>query len=511
MTRQVRVRAADKAKTVAVVLCKGVSQLPAGYKSLDKQSGGMLAGLLKRREFTAEKGAATTLYPTAGGLERIIVVGLGDPKKCTLQQVRLAGAVVSNAGAAAHLGALKVDLAPGLPEKMDVQSAARAFGEGAGLAAFDFDDFNGAVAKGGEGKKKKPALDFQVDSKCRKAFDIGLKVADSANVARQLAATPPNVANPKYIVDYCRKMANKFPGLVCRVIDAKKARQMGMGGLTAVGQAGSTPPYLICLEWKGKTTSAAAKKKAPVLLVGKAITFDTGGYSLKINNGMLGMKYDKCGGMAVIGAMHAIASLKLPMPVTGVVAAAENMVDTNAYRPDDIITMYNGVTVEVTNTDAEGRLVLADALSYGCKHYKPRCVIDLATLTGGVVVALGSYCAGVFVNDDDLRKTLFDAADSSGERLWRLPLWDEHRDQMKALHADIVNSSSIRGAHPIQGAAFLSYFAVPGGDASKIGELPWAHIDIAGVAEANDRSPFGNKGPTGYGVRLLVDTLERMK
>lgn len=509
MTRQVRVRASGKTNAVAVVLCKGISHLPQGYRALDESIGGTLAGLLKRSEFNAERGLVTTLYPSKGTIDRVIVAGLGDEKKCDLQQVRLAGAAVSNAGAAAKLSSLALDLSAGFPKKLDNSEATRAFAEGAGLAAFDFDDFNGSVAKSKSGRKKATALSFIVDAKSKKAFDRGLKVAESANVARQLAATPPNVANPKFLAAYCRKMAAKFPGLTCRVIDAKKAKQMGMGGLTAVGQAGSTEPQMICLEWKGKST--ASKKKPPVLLVGKAITFDTGGYSLKINNGMLGMKYDKCGGMAVIGAMHAVASLKLPIPVMGIVAAAENMVDTNAYRPDDIITMYNGVTVEVTNTDAEGRLVLADALAYGCKHYKPRCVIDLATLTGGVVVALGHYCAGVFVNDDNLRKTLFDAADSSGERLWRLPLWDEHRDQMKALHADICNSSAIRGAHPIQGAAFLSYFATLNGDAGKIGEIPWAHIDIAGVAEANDRSALGNKGPTGYGVRLLADAIESMK
>jgi leucyl aminopeptidase len=224
------------------------------------------------------------------------------------------------------------------------------------------------------------------------------------------------------------------------------------------------------------------------------------------------MKYDKCGGMAVIGAMHAIARLKLPMRVVGLIPAAENMVDERAYRPNDILTMTNGVTVEVTNTDAEGRLILADALAYGCQHYKPRAVIDLATLTGGVVVALGSACAGAFVNDADLRTHLFDAAEASGERLWHLPLWDEHKKLIKGTHSDIVNSAAVREAHPIQGAAFLSYFVAKDGDFKKKDPVPWAHLDIAGVVEAkgNNGSPLP-KGPTGFGVRLLVRAIESWK
>jgi leucyl aminopeptidase len=176
------------------------------------------------------------------------------------------------------------------------------------------------------------------------------------------------------------------------------------------------------------------------------------------------------------------------------------MIDTKAYRPSDIIRLCNGVTCEVTNTDAEGRLVLADALAYGCKHYKPRAVIDLATLTGGVVVALGSTCAGCFCSDAKLRGQLFDASEQVGERLWHLPMWDEHREMMKSNHADILNAAAVREAHPIQGAAFLSYFVDR--------KLPWAHLDIAGVATTDKDTSLYSRGPTGYGVRLIVQALE---
>jgi leucyl aminopeptidase len=216
---------------------------------------------------------------------------------------------------------------------------------------------------------------------------------------------------------------------------------------------------------------------------------------------MVGMKYDKSGGTNVLGAMHAIASMKLPMRVTAVLPAAENMVSGDSYRPDDIITMHNGITVEVTNTDAEGRLVLADALSYACEKLAPTAIIDMATLTGGVVVALGHFSAGIFCEDDALRRRVEEASESTGERVWRLPLWNDHREYMRSPCADILNSNPGRMAHPIQGAAFLSFFVEP--------KMPWCHIDIAGVASSESGSDQFVKGPTGWGVRTLVELARR--
>jgi leucyl aminopeptidase len=237
------------------------------------------------------------------------------------------------------------------------------------------------------------------------------------------------------------------------------------------------------------------------VLVGKTITYDTGGYSLKVNNGMVGMKYDKSGGTNVLGTMLAIARMKLPMKVTALLPAAENMVNGDSYRPDDIITMHNGMTVEVTNTDAEGRLVLADALSYACEKLEPTAIIDMATLTGGVVVALGHFSAGMFCEHDGLRKRVEEASDSTGERVWRLPLWNDHREYMRSPHADILNSNPARMAHPIQGAAFLSFFVEK--------QVPWCHIDIAGVANVESANDLFVKGPTGWGVRTLVELVRR--
>ncbi|QYU70324.1 leucyl aminopeptidase family protein [Leptolyngbya sp. 15MV] len=246
----------------------------------------------------------------------------------------------------------------------------------------------------------------------------------------------------------------------------------------------------------------ALTARLPASIAARVTSIDPGGLSLKVNNGMVGMKRDKDGGCAVLGAMHAIATVIKPrVPVVAFLCAAENSVSDNAYRPDDIITYRNGVTVEVTNTDAEGRLVLADALCYACEVERPSMMVELSTLTGGVVVALGSTFAGYFCEDAALRDRLEKASALADERIWRLPMHQEYRDMMKSPVADILNSNPNRKAHPIQGAAFLSYFVEPG--------VPFAHIDIAGVHVAEADSGAFVKGPTGWGVRLLAALLDQ--
>src|SRR5687768_4272372 len=262
------------------------------------------------------------------------------------------------------------------------------------------------------------------------------------------------------------------------------------------------PPRLIVLTHRpggikgARGRAKSGQRQAPLLIVGKAITFDTGGISIKPAEKMGKMIYDKCGGMAVLGLMYAVAKLELPIPVIGILSSAENHISETAYRPGDILRMYNGVTVEVTNTDAEGRLVLGDALAWGIETYKPSAVLDLATLTGGVVVALGKTMAGVMTNNDGLMGELQAAADRAGEKVWRLPLGEDQREQIKSEPADIVNSAG-RDAHPLQGGAFLSYFIADG--------TPWAHLDIAGVADTEKEMPYYGKGSTGWGVRTLVE------
>jgi len=273
-----------------------------------------------------------------------------------------------------------------------------------------------------------------------------------------------------------------------------------LAGIETVGRASVNPPCLVRIAWK--PTAEKDRKKKPIVLLGKTITYDTGGLSLKISGGMRGMKGDKDGGCNVLGAMHAVINVIKPKrPVIGLLAAAENSVAGNAYRPDDVITFRNGVTAEITNTDAEGRLVLADGLCWACDKEKPECIVDMATLTGGVVVALGSTFAGMWCDDDPLRSRVESASDATGERVWRMPHHQEYRDMMKSPIADIINSSPVRKAHPIQGAAFLSHFVKD--------RTPWCHIDIAGMHRADsDVGPLVKDTPTGFGVRLLAELVD---
>lgn len=499
---------------VAVFLFDKTKSLPVGMASLDAKLGGVLSRAIARSEFSAGKGVVTALYPADAGkvqplADRAWIVGLGDESKFNTDVLRHAAARLVRTAFAAKAGSISLHATEALRDKASARDTGRAIGEGLALSNFEFDQFKGAA----NGPKNAKPLDLTVSTDAagalggdgaalRDGLQHGLLVAESANLARKLQATPPNVSNPAYIADFAKRMAKQV-GLSCDVIDATRAKTLGMGGLLAVGGAGSTPPAMIVLEWKG---SGRAAKTAPLLLVGKAITFDTGGISLKPADSMDKMKYDKSGGMAVIGAMHAIAKLKLNTPVVGIIPCAENMPGQTAYRPGDILTHYNGVTSEILNTDAEGRVVLADALSYGTRKYKPRGVVDLATLTGACVVALGTWCAGCFCSDAAFRKQLFDAGDYSGERLWHLPLWDEHRAAIKGTHGDIINAGGREGG-ALTAAAFLSFFIEPDG-AKQMPKTPWAHLDIAGVADTKKDTGLFATGPTAFGVRLLVRLIE---
>jgi leucyl aminopeptidase len=381
--------------------------------------------------------------------------------------------------------------------RADLSDCGSAFGEGLGLIAWTCDDFKGTTRNGDRSK-----LSISVSNATfRDGVERGLALARSANIARTLSHTPPNICTPAYIAAKALKMA-RDTGLRCTVMKGDQLEKERFTGLINVGKASENKPCMIRFEYRPK---GAAKNAKPAVLIGKTMTYDSGGLSLKINNSMRGMKRDKDGGCAVFGAMHAIATVIKPRrPVVAFLAVAENSVSDEAYRPDDIITYRNGVTVEVTNTDAEGRLVLADALCYACEKEDPAFIVDLATLTGGVVVALGSTFAGMWCDDDALRAKIDAASAQSGERVWRLPHHDEYREMMKSDIADIINSNPERKAHPIQGAAFLTYFVDP--------KVPWCHLDIAGVhaTEGGDKGPFVKNASTGWGVRLLAEMLDAM-
>lgn len=474
---------------VHVLFVDNTRKLPKEHEGANRSSGGKIGAAMLRKEFMGECCETTTVD---GDGVRYLMIGTGDPTKLTDAKVRSIGGTLIRSLRRIQASNASIHAGRSTFRKVKAKRFGRCVGEGMGLASFSFDEFKATLKKNNKGPEALSAA--CADKDVLSGMHEGLALAESTNYARRLAATPPNVATTTFIAKTSEKLA-KDCGLSCRIIKGDDLEKHKLVGLINVGKASENPPCLIQLMYEPKV-----KAKSTLMLVGKTICYDTGGLSLKISNGMKGMKYDKCGGMAVLGAMHAVARIRPKCRVVALLPSAENSVSDEAYRPDDIITYLNGVTVEVTNTDAEGRLVLADALAWGANEHKPDAIIDLATLTGGVVTALGRPCAGYFANDDRLARRVEAAAADSGDRVWRLPLWEDYKDMMKSQHADIWNSAPVREAHPIQGAAFLAYFVDP--------KTPWVHIDIAGSATLEKEVTPIVAGPTGYGVRLLASLMK---
>lgn len=493
-----------------IVKPKGSSKiLVLGHFSgqgLDARSKSAAAGLgvtdvittaLSRPEATGDVGSITEAFPDGkkSGLERVIIVGLGKADKFEVGVLRAAGAAAGRrlAGVKATSATFELE-GPVNSIKGDMTVAGQMVGESLGLLGWVCDDFKGKATT----LPKRTKLEVRSnDADFANGIDRGLALAESTNFARTLSQTPPNIATPAFMAKAAMTLARKV-GLSCKVFEGETLERENLVGHINVGKASENLPCMIRLEY---SPSGVSKTSKPLVLIGKTVCYDTGGLSLKINNGMVGMKRDKDGGCAVLGAMHAIATLVKPKRrVVAFLTAAENSISDEAYRPDDILTYRNGVTVEITNTDAEGRLVLADALCWACEKENPAAIVDLATLTGGVITALGSTFAGLFCENDKLRGQVEEAAKASGERVWRLPMHQEYRDMMKSPVADILNSNPNRKAHPIQGAAFLSYFVED--------RIPWCHLDIAGVHVAEKNAGMFIDGPTGWGVRLLAALAE---
>ena len=461
---------------------------------------GSVAEALDRAEVTGDAGAITEAFPAHGAYERVIVVGLGEFDAANTRAFRAAGAAAGRRLDAIGAPRTEVCLAGPIREAgLDEHECAAMFAEAIGLMTFDHEAYKGSATP----KATRHALDLLVSDLHAASFasgiQHGLAMAESINVTRALSMAPPNELNPVTLATAVQRIARQA-GLGYSLIEGDDLLEHGLVGIHNVGMASETPGCLIRLEYTPPGRSRAGK---PLVLVGKTITYDSGGLSLKINNNMRGMKQDMDGGAAVVGAMHAIATAVRPKRrVVAYLAAAENSVSDEAYRPDDVLVFANGVSVEVTNTDAEGRLVLADALVYACDHDDPAGIVDIATLTGGVVVALGRHYAGLWSHHDTLRTTVLDAGEKTGERCWHLPMGEEYRKMMRSDVADIWNSAPVREAHAIQGAAFLSFFVH---DA-----VPWAQLDIAGAHNANDDSGVIAKGtPPGFGARLLAEIADR--
>ena len=518
------------ADAVAVLVHKQTKAGSDAVKAMPEAVRGEVDALLSSGAVTGKSNELTSQLLNGGGngkARRLLVIGLGAKDKFSAHCLLEAGGTLAKAARRQKLrnvaAVLPVvpDTLPGTPGKAPAGPggavAVEALATGFLLGSFNYEEYKGTVnKKKDENKDRKGPVQLTVVGDAdggREALERARAVAEGQNFCRTIASRPGNDINPPALAKVAQELAREV-GLDVRVLDEKQMAKLGMGGILAVGAGSSaTPPRMIVLEHRpgggGKGGRLRRDRKQggagdrPVLVVGKAITFDTGGISIKSADKMGRMIFDKCGAMAVLGLMYAAAKLDLPVPVVGILSSAENHISETAYRPGDILRMYNGVTVEVTNTDAEGRLVLGDALAWGIETYNPTAVVDLATLTGGVVVALGKTMAGVMSNSDELVEELSTAADAAGEQIWRLPLGDDQRDYIKSDPADIVNSGGREG-HPLQGGAFLSYFVKYDGD----GKIPWAHLDIAGVADTEKEQPFYAKGATGWGVRTLVNWVE---
>ncbi len=498
MFKSVVVSSRGKADAVVVGVFKGDS----GPSPLDAQTkahanADAIERARKLSECTGAVGSIAEAHTDGRSSVRVVLVGLGEKKELTLESFRSAMTAACKRLATVKAESAELAFTGTLDAaKLDAEEAGRAAGEIAALMAYDADRFKGAAAKK---TIDKPKLALRADDK---AFERGLKrgvaIGAGVNVGRECADTPPNIATPKWMAAQARALARKHDTVSVRVIEGAALEKERLEGHINVGKASENKPCLIRIAYTPKGASRGAK---PIVIIGKTITYDTGGLSIKPTPSMAGMKHDKGGGCAALGAMHIIASVVKPKrPVIALLAAAENSISDEAYRPDDVLTFRNGKTVEITNTDAEGRLVLADALCWACDKEKPECIIDMATLTGGVVVALGSTYAGLWCDNDKLRDRVDSAAEATGERVWRLPLHREYTDMMKSSVADLVNSNPNRKAHPIQGAAFLQEFVSR--------DIPWAHIDIAGVWDVESPTGPFPKGATGYGSRLVARVVE---
>ncbi|MEE8255710.1 MAG: leucyl aminopeptidase, partial [Nitrosopumilaceae archaeon] len=351
-----------------------------------------------------------------------------------------------------------------------------------------------------EKSQQTPSLSILISNphKVQEIISKAQIVSEGVLFARSIANLPPNDCPPYQLVRFAKDMARKNK-LICKVFSKKEIKQKKFGGITAVGQGSVNEPKLIVLEHhKGK------RNDKPIVIVGKAVTFDTGGISLKPSDKMDEMKFDKCGGCTVLGIMKAVSELKLPINLVGIIPSVENMPGRESYRPGDIVRLYSGKTAEILNTDAEGRLILADALSYGEKKYSPSVLIDFATLTGACIVALGNNVAGLVSNDKKLANNILNSSEKTSEEVWELPLNQDYMDMIKSNVADMKNIGKGRAAGTITAAAFL---------ANAINNTPWAHIDIAGTAwtqDATKKKSYNPKGATGFGVRLVIDFLSRL-
>ena len=463
----------------------GDGRLSPSAQAIDQASGGKLAALVERGDVSGKTGR-TTLLPDLDGVKapRVLAVGLGDSGKFAVPQYlkAVADAVRAlKAGPSSSALLTLVELAvPGRDAGWNLRQAAIA----ADHAAYSYTATRSR--KGAEEGLK--TLLLPAAESARTAFERGVAIAEGVELARELGNLPPNICNPAYLADTARKIAAEHAQVEVDVLERADMEKLGMGSLLAVARGSANAPKLIVLKYTG---AGAAK---PHALVGKGITFDTGGINLKVQGGIEEMKFDMCGAATVIGTFAAVARMGLPINLVTVVPAVENMPDADAYRPSDVLTAMSGKTIEVGNTDAEGRLILCDALTY-VQRFEPQATVDVATLTGACVVALGKFASGLMSKHDDLADELLAAGESVFDRAWRLPLWDEYQTQLESAFADVYNIGG-KNAGAITAGCFLARFTE--------GQR-WAHLDIAGVANGDGRKGMASGRPVGLLAQWLID------
>jgi leucyl aminopeptidase len=480
-----------KSQAIILTLFEDSKKLTGVALEIDKKSGGLISELIGNGDFEAKPSQISVIY-TRGTLpaKRIALAGLGKQSEFNLEKLRAAFAKVSQ-----HLRNLNIKEAATsinlnlIPRKKE--QIAQAVAEGSLLGLYQFTPFK---TVGREDLKEMEQLSIIAEEKDFSLIESAIKkaqiITQAVYFARDLVSAPSNEMTPSIMAQKAREIAHR-KNVSCKVLDKEKMKEMGMNALLAVASGSNEEPKFIILEYAG-----GKKSVAPIVLVGKGLTFDSGGISIKPAEKMEEMKTDMSGGAAVMGVIMAAADLKLPLNITGLIPATENMPSGTAYKPGDILKSYSGKTIEVLNTDAEGRLILADALAYA-SAFKPEAVIDVATLTGACIVALGDDVIGMLGTDDKLKSEIDRAAQTTGELVWELPLWESYHELIKSDIADYKNSSG-RSAGTITAAAFLSKFT---------GDAPWVHLDIAGPAWTNKEKTYIPKGASGVAVRLLVEFL----
>ena len=484
--------AEQETEAAVVTHFEGETGLEGVASLLDERSGGLIADIIRLGDFTGRKNQISVIYTGHGfPVKRIVMVGLGKRADFTLERLRGAYAKAAQQIRSLNISEFSTALhfrSADLP----LERMAEGVVEGALLGLYRFLPYKTVDLE--QHHEITGFTLLEPDDAAFKAIRSGAKTAEiiagAVLFARDIVSTPSNDMTPTDLAKEAHKSA-KGKNIRCTVLDAKQMEKVGMNALLGVARGSHEPPQLILLEYSG------GKKSSPVIaLVGKAVTFDSGGISIKPSEKMDQMKTDMAGGAAVIAAVRAAAELGLPLNLVGIVPATENLPGGNAYKPGDILTSLSGRTIEIVTTDAEGRLILADALTYAAR-YKPATIIDLATLTGACIVALGDHVIGMMGRDDKLKQEIRDAADFTGEKVWELPLWEEYHDLIKGDAADYKNATG-RAGGAITAGAFLSKFT---------GDTPWVHLDIAGPAWLAKDKPYIPKGASGVGVRLLVQFL----